>query len=115
MKWRIIREILRFMPGETVDEWLGRLGEQIRAVRIAMFWSQADLAEHANISLRSVQALESGAGSSLKTLVAVTRALERTDWLNEFDPRGETLSPVELLRERRRQSKRPRRVRKPRD
>jgi transcriptional regulator with XRE-family HTH domain len=99
----------------TVDEWLGRLGEQVRAVRIALFWSQADLAEQANVSLRSVQTLEAGGGSSLKTLIAVARALDRTDWLNEFDPRGETLSPVELLRERRRQSKRPQRVRKPRD
>lgn len=101
------------MEGVTTAEWEQRLGEQVRSVRVGALLSQAELAQLAGVSETSVRTLERGGGSSLKTLIAVARVLERADWLGSFDPRGEGPSPMEMLRERRKQSQRPQRVRKP--
>ena len=94
----------------TTPDWERRIGDQVRALRIAALLGQDELAERANISVTTVQALERGSGSSLKTLIRVLRVLGRTDWLDSLDPRGDGPSPLELLRESRRQSPRPQRV-----
>jgi transcriptional regulator with XRE-family HTH domain len=94
----------------TTEDWERRVGDQVRALRIAALLGQDDLAERANISVTTVQALERGSGSSLKTLIRVLRVLGRTDWLDGLDPRGDGPSPLELLRQSRRQSPRPQRV-----
>lgn len=99
------------MANETVTaEWEARLGEQIRALRIAAGIDQRELAARANVSTKTLGALERGDGSSLKTLVRVVRVLGREHWLSDLDPRGAGPSPIELLRERRRQPARPQRV-----
>ncbi len=98
------------MSLETTEGWEQRLGMQVRALRIAALLSQDELAERANVSAGALRTLERGTGSSLKTLIRVARVLERTDWLAAFDPRGQGPSPIELLRERRRQNPRPQRV-----
>ena len=102
------------MVNRTIDEWEARLGEQVRAVRIAASITQAELASLASVSQTSVRSLEQGAGSTLRTLVAVTSVLDRTEWLEEFDPRGSGPSPLQLLRQSRRQALTPQRVRKSR-
>ena len=61
---------------QTVEEWEARLGEQ---VRFACGLNQAGLAELANVSIGAVSNLERGRGSSLKTVAAVAKALDRTD------------------------------------
>lgn len=91
-----------------------RIGEQVRALRIAALLAQDELAERANISTGAVQGLERGTGSSLKTLLKVARVLERSEWVESFDPRGLGPGPIEQLRERRRQRARPQRVPKTR-
>lgn len=98
------------MERVSTEDWERRIGEQIRALRIAALLSQDELAERANISTGSVRALERGMGSSLKTLVKATRVLDRTDWLETLDPRGQGASPIEQLREQRRLRARPQRV-----
>ncbi|HEY5200555.1 MAG TPA: helix-turn-helix transcriptional regulator [Acidothermaceae bacterium] len=82
---------------QTVEEWEARLGEQLRDVRVARALDQVGLAELANVSVRAVSNLERGRGSSLKTLVAVAKALERTDWLDALAP-PVTISPIQMLR-----------------
>ena len=94
----------------SAEHWEARVGTQVRALRIASLMAQAELAERANISTKTLGALERGEGSSLKTLIKVIRVLDRTDWLDDLDPRGDGPSPIELLRERRRQPRRPQRV-----
>jgi len=81
----------------TVGEWEMVLGEQVRAARIATNLDQETLAARADLSVRAVSNLERGRGSSLKTLVAVVRALERTDWLEALAP-AVTVSPLQMLR-----------------
>jgi len=81
----------------TVDEWEALVGEQIRRARIAADLDQVGLAEMADVSVGAVSNLERGKGSSLATLIAVVRALGRTDWLESLAP-AVTVSPMQLLR-----------------
>lgn len=81
----------------TIAEWEALVGEQVRAVRIASDLDQTRLAELADVSVGALSNLERGRGSSLKTVVAVVRALERTDWLEALAP-PVTVSPIQMLR-----------------
>jgi len=91
-------------PLVTTEEWEKRLGADARRLRIQLRLTQAELANHANISLSSVQNLERGGGSSLSTLIRVVRALGRTDWLGSLAPEEPKVSPIQLLREREKQA-----------
>jgi transcriptional regulator with XRE-family HTH domain len=93
-----------------LEEWEIGLGGHVRAARIAANVDQARLAELANVSIGAVSNLERGKGSSLKTLIAVVRALDRTDWLEALAP-PITVSPLQILRARGRTPQRQRRVR----
>ena len=81
----------------TIDEWEVVVGEHVRAARIASDLNQTGLAAIANVSIGALSNLERGKGSSLKTLIAVARALGRTDWLNALAP-PVTVSPLQMLR-----------------
>ncbi len=83
---------------KTTHEWEVRIGEQFRALRIDQNIDQESLAERASISRGALRNLESGAGSSLATIIKVTRALARTDWLETLDDTGGEVSPMALLR-----------------
>ncbi|MCU1414328.1 MAG: hypothetical protein JWN80_1668 [Microbacteriaceae bacterium] len=102
------------MPELTVVDWEIRIGTQVRAVRIAAGLTQTDLARAASLSETSVRSLERGAGSTLSTLIAVATVLDREEWLDAFDTRGTGPSPIELLRQSRKQAPIPQRVRRPR-
>lgn len=94
----------------SLDEWEQKIGDAIRQARINAGYDQATLAERANLSRSTVQALEQGAGSRLRTLLAVLRALDRLDVFDSLMPdTGPT--PLELLAESRRATT-PQRVRK---
>ncbi len=81
----------------TIEEWEGLVGEEVRAMRIASDLDQNRLAELADVSVGALSNLERGKGSSLKTLVAVVRAMGRTDWLEALAP-PVTVSPIQMLR-----------------
>jgi transcriptional regulator with XRE-family HTH domain len=85
----------------TVEEWETLVGEQVRAMRIANDLDQTRLAELADVSVGALSNLERGKGSSLKTVVAVVRALGRTDWLEALAP-PVTVSPIQMLRAKQR-------------
>ena len=70
----------------SAEQWEARLGAQVRALRIASLIDQAELAERANISTKTLGALERGEGTSVKTLIKVVRVLDRSDWLDDLDP-----------------------------
>ncbi len=93
----------------TLEEWEALVGRQVRTARVASGLDQAQLAAMANVSLATLSNLERGKGSNLKTVIAVARALGRTDWLESFAPEV-TVSPMQMLRAKRR-SQAPVRVR----
>ena len=97
----------------TIEEWESQFGRQVRTARVAQGLDQAHLASLANVSLATLSNLERGKGSTLKTLIAVARALGRTDWLESFAPEV-TVSPMQMLRAKQRAPRAATRVRAPR-
>lgn len=62
------------------------LGEALRELRLSKNLDQRTLAERAGISVSAIKNLESGKGSSLKSLLSTLRALDREEWLNTIAP-----------------------------
>jgi transcriptional regulator with XRE-family HTH domain len=85
----------------TIEEWETTVGRQVRVARVTTGLDQAQLASLANISLATLSNLERGKGSTLKTLIAVVRALGRTDWIENLAPQV-TVSPMQMLRAKQR-------------
>lgn len=82
----------------TPAEMEAELGARLKTLRIHRNLDQATLAERAGISHRTLRNLESGAGSSLRTLILVVRALGRQAWLDLIAP-VPTINPLMLTRE----------------
>ena len=81
----------------TPDELEVYLGQRFRALRLKQNLDQRTLANNANISVGAVRHLELGEGVTLRTMLAVLRALERADWLDQLYQEP-TISPMQLLR-----------------
>ena len=107
-----VSPITRSTPSSTV-EWERYLGEQFRAMRIHAGVEQTALAERADVSTGAIKNLESGKGSSLKTMIKIVRCLGRTDWLESLAPQV-SVSPMQMLAAARRTTPR-QRVSKPRN
>lgn len=89
----------------TVSEWEQRIGEQFRALRLAENIDRDALARRASVSIGAIANLETGKGSSLRTIIRLARALERTSWLDDIADTNPTSSPIEALRAARRAPK----------
>jgi len=85
------------MQANTVKEFEVDVGEQIKSLRLRKNIDQATLALQAGCSVSALKNLESGNGSTLRTLIAVVRALGRQDWLRNVAPVA-TISPLSLLK-----------------
>jgi len=96
----------------TPQEMEADLGEKLRAQRLSGNLDQKTLAGRAGVSLRALRNLESGQGSTIKTLVSVLRALGRQDWLQSIAPVA-TINPLMLTPQAqpRQRASRPRRRR----
>lgn len=81
----------------TLADLEAQLGTGLRRLRLDRNLEQATLAERAGISVRSLQRLELGHGSTTHTLISVLRALGREDWLNTTAP-VPTINPLTMPR-----------------
>lgn len=90
-----------------VSEFERLLGTQVRRLRIDAELTQAELADRADLSNATIHKLEAGKGSTLTTLIRVLRVLDATDWLTELAP-DPGPSPLQLLRDAKRQRPRQR-------
>jgi transcriptional regulator with XRE-family HTH domain len=93
----------------TSDEaLLEELGRRLARQRVAMELTQADLAEQAGISKRTVERVEAGESAQTATLVSILRILDLLDGLYSLLPAAGP-RPMDLLKlkgkERRRASK----------
>jgi transcriptional regulator with XRE-family HTH domain len=84
-------------------EWEAELGSQVRRLRLRQNRTQSELAIAANISLSALKTLELGRGSSVRTLIQVARALDRSEWLSAFSPPEPRVSPMQMLRAQQKQ------------
>ena len=74
------------MMDRTPEELEVEIGDQLRSLRVNRNIDKKTLAERAGVSLRALRNLEGGAGTTLRTLVSVVRALGRQDWLRTVGP-----------------------------
>lgn len=90
----------------TPRESQADLGQRLRTYRLTRAIRQADLAANAGVSIRAVQSIESGAGSTVETLIRVLRALGLDDAIESIAATP-SVSPIALLQ---RSNKVPQRV-----
>ena len=83
------------MTSNTIEEFEAVVGEQIKSLRLKQNIDRATLAARSGCSVSALKNLEYGAGSSLRTLIAVARALNREDWLRNVAPMS-TISPLNM-------------------
>ena len=94
---------------QTIDEQLVAIGSALRDRRVRAELTQEDLAQQADISVGALQNLEHGNGSSVRTLLRVSRLLGTDQWVEVLQPpRAPALSPMQLLREQKSAAKRTR-------
>lgn len=84
---------------KTSEEWEFEIGRQIRELRLRQNIDQQRLAEQAGIALNVVKRLESGKGTTVRSLIKVLRILGREEWLNTIAP-VVSISPLQMLKEK---------------
>jgi transcriptional regulator with XRE-family HTH domain len=82
---------------QTADEMEVALGERLKTLRVHRNLDQKSLAERAGISVRTLRNLETGGGSSLRTLIQVVRVLGRASWFETIAP-VTSINPLMLTR-----------------
>jgi transcriptional regulator with XRE-family HTH domain len=70
----------------TPEEIEISLGDDIKNLRLQINLEQKTLAERAGVSLKAIQNLENGNGSTLKSLIKIVRALGRENWFKSIAP-----------------------------
>lgn len=78
------------MRSLIAQEMAVELGESVKLIRLNQNIGQAELAEHAGVSLQTLRNVENGQGVSLYSFLCVLRALGREKWI-------ETLEPLKLV------------------
>lgn len=81
----------------TDEVILVELGERLAQRRLEFQLTQADLAEQAGVSKRTLERIEAGAPTQLSTLIRVLRVLDLLDRLDGLIPAGGP-RPMDLLK-----------------
>lgn len=90
---------------------MAEMGQRLTAARLERRMTQAQLAQAAGVSKRTVERLEDGASAQLTNLVRCLRALGKLEGLERLLPET-PVSPIELLK-RKAPPSRVRRIREP--
>lgn len=97
---------------------LTKLGSRLAAVRLALNLTQAEVAEQAGVSKRTIERLESGAtASQLSTFLRVCRVLGLQDRLEQLlpEPVASPVAQLKLQRQTRKRASSPANVADPGD
>jgi transcriptional regulator with XRE-family HTH domain len=84
------------MALKNAGEWEEFIGEQVKTIRIRRGLTQDELSARAGVSKSALCNLESGKGSTVKTLVAALNVLGETAWIENLAPEI-TVSPIQLM------------------
>ncbi|ROS54581.1 helix-turn-helix domain-containing protein [Frigoribacterium sp. PhB24] len=84
-------------PLVSTDDRERQVGDQVRRLRLDQGLDQLEVARRADLSPSTVQALETGRGSTLRTLIRVLRALGADGALGNIAP-ASAVSPLDVLR-----------------
>jgi transcriptional regulator with XRE-family HTH domain len=82
----------------TIRELAVELGRKAKAFRLWKCLEQAEVADRAGISVRTLRLLEQGKGSNLDTLLRVMKALGTLDGLEVLFPKTPTIDPLAMLK-----------------
>ena len=93
-----------FMTNEALLQYVGK---QMRQMRINARLSQQDLADRSGVSRATVVQVESGKGIKMESVIALLRAMNKLELLNNFETQAVT-SPL-LIAEQ--EGKTPKRIR----
>ncbi|PIE74674.1 MAG: transcriptional regulator [Deltaproteobacteria bacterium] len=83
----------------TDDAVLTEIGKRIARYRIDQQVTQADLAEQAGVSKRTVERLEAGASVQFSTIIRIMRALNLSRGLDQMIP-APSPRPMALLKQK---------------
>ena len=86
------------------------IGETVRRLRIKKGLPLEEVAVRASLSPITVRALELGRGSTLSTVLKVLNAIDEADFIMEWALKSNEISPMQALRESRKQAAAPKRV-----
>ena len=92
----------------SIDENV--IGKTIRRLRIRKKLALEDVAAKASLSPISVRSLELGRGSTLSTMLKVLKAIDETGFIQDWMDKSVETSPMQALRESRKQAAEPKRV-----
>jgi len=105
-------EITNLSADEAV---LAEVGERIARHRLDLQLTQAEVAEQAGVSKRTVERIESGASAQMSSFIRILRVLDLLPGIERMIPATES-SPMDLLRRKgkvRQRASRPRRAAQP--
>ena len=81
-----------FLSNPQIEQ---ELGKRLKNRRLEMNLSQEQVAKRSGLSRRTITAIENGGGSTLTSLIALLRALQALDTLENFLP-DPGISPIAM-------------------
>ena len=79
-----------------------QLGRDIKSLRLLRNIDRQTLCTRAKISMNALRHLENGVGASIKTLIAVVKSLDKTDWIRSIAPTV-SINPLHMTKGKPRQ------------
>ena len=95
----------------TLQELELSLGESIKTLRLQKNLDRQTLCEMSGVSMNALRHLETGAGTTVKTLILVTRSLGCEDWITALAPQM-SINPLHIVKMKKLRVRASRRVRK---
>ncbi|MBQ7631135.1 MAG: helix-turn-helix transcriptional regulator [Paludibacteraceae bacterium] len=93
-----------FMTNEAL---LRYIGQQMRQMRINAMMSQQQLADRSGVSRATVVQIENGKGIKMESMIALLRAMNKLELLNNFETQA-VISPLLIAKQ---EGKTPKRIR----
>ncbi len=88
------------LSDRSLEAQLAFLGKAIAGRRLALDWTQAELAEHSGVSSATLRRLEAGESTQLSNFLRVLRALGLVDVLAALAPEPDPFEEVRAERGR---------------